>query len=270
MNFQVIHPQQPYQSIRQEDMFLAVNEMGVQMGSGYVQYQFQPHLYPDKPVNIYFHMDCTPEAEYCIFGALVARARALRQQNPGVAGRLYTSVGPDEERKIDFFSHNGMQMTNGEDLVQLQLPDDTGAERFNCSVITLPISGPQDLQSLVQRLHQNGLEHITLPLLQDMAARYPGMLRVWGLLYGKDLVSECIVAGYPGAAELLGIYTTPMQRRSCMAKHLLHRVLGILRQEGTVDVTARIMTASEPQVRLMNDFGAVKKESLLLFPSLDI
>ena len=60
---QVTNPQEPFMNLPQEDVFVAVNDMGVQHGYGYVMYQFQPSVYPDKPVNIFFSMDCTPEAE---------------------------------------------------------------------------------------------------------------------------------------------------------------------------------------------------------------
>ena len=38
---QVTNPQEPFMNLPQEDVFVAVNDMGVQHGYGYVMYQFR-------------------------------------------------------------------------------------------------------------------------------------------------------------------------------------------------------------------------------------
>jgi len=265
---QVTHPQEPFMNLPTEDVFVVVNDYGVQLGYGYVMYQFQPSVYPDKPVNIFFTMDCAPEAEYLLFGALVARARQLREQNPGVAARMYTSCASSDARKLSFLEHNGLTMGNTEDLVRLQIPGDVGAELFNCSIIPLPLNTQQEMNGLVNRLALNGLGHISLQHLQGLTMS--PVFHVWGILYGQNLVGECIVAGRSDAAELVGIYIVPEYQRRSLGKHLLKRALGILGQEGVSEVRARIMSASQPQVRLVRAFGAELMEQTLMFPSLDL
>jgi len=265
---QVTHPQEPFMNLPTEDVFVVVNDYGVQLGYGYVMYQFQPSVYPDKPVNIFFTMDCAPEAEYLLFGALVARARQLREQNPGVAARMYTSCASSDARKLSFLEHNGLTMGNTEDLVRLQIPGDVGAELFNCSIIPLPLNTQQEMNGLVNRLALNGLGHISLQHLQGLTMS--PVFHVWGILYGQNLVGECIVAGRSDAAELVGIYIVPEYQRRSLGKHLLKRALGILGQEGVSEVRARIMSASQPQVRLVRAFGAELMEQTLMFPSLEL
>ena len=265
---QVTHPQEPFMNLPTEDVFVAVNEYGVQLGYGYVMYQFQPGVYPDKPVNIFFTMDCAPEAEYLLFGALVARARQLREQNPGVPARMYTSVTPSDARKIAFLEHNGLTMNNTEDLVTLHVPGSAGADIFNCSVIPLPLNTQQEMVGLTERLRLNGLGHITIQHLQ--ALQVSPVFHVWGLLYGQNLVGECIIAGRNDAAELVGMYIVPEFQHRGLGKHLLKRALGIVGQEGVTEVKARIMSASQPQVRLVRNFGAELVEKTLMFPSLDL
>jgi hypothetical protein len=41
-------------------------------------------------------------------------------------------------------------------------------------------------------------------------------------------------------------------------------------QEGVSEVKARIMSASQPQVRLVRNFGAELLDQTLMFPSLDL
>ena len=107
-----------------DSLFPLCYAYGVQLGYGYVMCQYQPSVYPDRPVNVFFTMDCAPEAEYLLFGALAARARQLREQYPGQPGRMYTSVTPGDVRKLSFLEHNGLTMGNSEDLVRLHIPAD--------------------------------------------------------------------------------------------------------------------------------------------------
>ncbi len=265
---QVTHPQEPFMNLPTEDVFVAVNEYGVQQGYGYVMCQYQPSVYPDKPVNIFFTMDCAPEAEYLLFGALVARARQLREAYPGAGARMYTSVTPGDARKLSFLEHNGLTMGNSEDLVRLHIPTDVGAELFNCSIIPLPLNTQQEVAGLVDRLRLNGLGHITAQHLQSL--QVSPVFHVWGILYGQNLVGECIIAGRSDAAELTGIYIVPEFQRRGLGKHLLKRALGIVGQEGVAEVRARIMSASQPQVRLVRNFNAELMEQTLMFPSLDL
>lgn len=265
---QVTHPQEPFMNLPTEDVFVAVNEYGVQQGYGYVMCQYQPSVYPDKPVNIFFTMDCAPEAEYLLFGALVARARQLREAYPGAGARMYTSVTPGDARKLSFLEHNGLTMGNSEDLVRLHIPTDVGAELFNCSIIPLPLNTQQEVAGLVDRLRLNGLGHITAQHLQSL--QVSPVFHVWGILYGQNLVGECIIAGRSDAAELTGIYIVPEFQRRGLGKHLLKRALGIVGQEGVAEVRARIMSASQPQVRLVRNFNAELMEQTLMFPNLDL
>ena len=265
---QVTHPQEPFMNLPTEDVFVAVNEYGVQQGYGYVMCQYQPSVYPDKPVNIFFTMDCAPEAEYLLFGALVARARQLREAYPGAGARMYTSVTPGDARKLSFLEHNGLTMGNSEDLVRLHIPTDVGAELFNCSIIPLPLNTQQEVAGLVDRLRLNGLGHITAQHLQSL--QVSPVFHVWGILYGQNLVGECIIAGRSDAAELTGIYIVPEFQRRGLGKHLLKRALGIVGQEGVAEVRARIMSASQPQVRLVRNFNAELMEQTLMFPGLDL
>lgn len=265
---QVTHPQEPYMNIPPEDVFVAVNDLGMQCGHGYVMYQYQPSVYPDKPVNIFFHMDSQPDAEYLLFGALVARARQMRQGNPGEGARLYTSVTPGDARKMNFYLHNGLTIGNTEDLVRLQLPADPGPQMFNCNIIQLPLNTVQEQQGMVDRLRANGLNYITLPYLQLLQAN-PTFLAL-GLLYGPNLVAECILSGRDQAAELAAIYVVPEHQHRGLGKALLRRALAIMGQEGVTDVRARIMSASEPQSRLMRSFGAELLDQTLLFPSYNL
>ena len=96
------------------------------------------------------------------------------------------------------------------------------------------------------------------------------VFHVWGLLYGQNLVGECVLSGRSDAVEINGLYIVPEFQRRGLGKHLLKRALGIVGQEGVGEVRARIMSASQPQVRLVRNFNAELIEQTLMFPCLDL
>ena len=67
----VYHPQGMYNNIPPENVFLAADEMGNEIGVGYIIRVMQPNVFPDRPVNLFISMECQPVARYMLFGALV-------------------------------------------------------------------------------------------------------------------------------------------------------------------------------------------------------
>lgn len=266
---QVIHPKEPYMTLEPENVFEALNDQGVNCGRGYVMYQYSPVIYPDRPVNIFFTMECTPEAEYMLYGALVARARQLRQMNPNEAARMYTSVDPGDTRKLNFCLHNGLVVSNTEDLVRLQMPQDGGPDVFNCTYCPISLNSVQEQMALVGRLKANGLGHITPEYMQRLQANR--VFVALALRYGPQLVGECIISGRgDGTAEIAAIYIVPEHQRRGLGKKLLQRAMAISAVDGVTEVQARIMSASQPQSRLMRAFGMEVLDQTLLFPGKDL
>lgn len=269
---QIIHPQEPWQNIHPDDIFDVVNDQGVRCGRGHVVYCYQPAIYPDKPVRIYFTMECVPEAEYMLYGALMGRARQLRQQNPMEGAYVYTNVEPKDTRLLNFCLYNGLSVGNSEELVRLHVPADGGPDAFGCTFAPIPLGTLEQQNALIARMTQNGLSHITLPYLQALT-RNPVFVAL-GLFYGGDNrapAGECIISGAPGCEpELVAIYITEPYRGNGLGKRLLRRALSFCGQSGVPSVQARIMAASQPQSRLMRAFGSEPLSQTLLFPGKEL
>ena len=86
---QVTQPNEFYKGLPKEDVFFVKDDQNNPVGEGFLIYQYQPTIFPSRPVNIYFSMTSKPEGEYWLLGSLAARARQLRNQAPGAAARLY-------------------------------------------------------------------------------------------------------------------------------------------------------------------------------------
>lgn len=124
----VYHPQGMYNNIPPENVFLAADEMGNEIGVGYIIRVMQPNVFPDRPVNLFISMECQPVARYMLFGALVARARQMRDENPQLKARVYTAISPGDARTKEFYLHNGFTCEDTEDMLRLEIP--AGTARF--------------------------------------------------------------------------------------------------------------------------------------------
>lgn len=263
---QVTHPVGMYNQLPPEDVFLATDELGNEMGVGYMIYQYQPHLYPDCPMNLYFSMDCQPAARYILFGALVARARQLRDSDPNVRARVYTNIAPRDIRSKSFYEHSGFDCSDGEELLQLPIPVGDGRIPMSCTVAPTPLNTPEEQAALLYRLQQNDMTYIDQNYLNQLQ-RMPHFM-VLGLYRNTELVGEVVMAGEREQCELAAIYITPMCRRQGMGRALLHRCMAIMAAEGVTRVNARIMSRSQPQVRLMRGFNPQVLQQTMLYPGL--
>lgn len=263
---QVIHPQGPYQNLPPEDVFFAVDDMGTELGMGYIVYLYQPHLYPDCPVNLYFTMECQAVARYLLFGALVARARQLRDNNPGVRARVYTNISPTDTRMKDFYLHNGFSCDETEDLLTLAIPAGDGRIPMSCSVVAATLNTPEEQMAFIGRMQQNDLTYMNLDYLAALQHQ-PHFLAL-GLYRNTDLIGEIVMAGQGETCDLVAIYIVPGSRRQGMARALLHRSMAVMATEGVTQVTTRIMSRSIPQARLMASFGAQVQGVSTIYPGL--
>jgi len=262
----IVHPAQPVNGLNPEDVFYAVDDLGTQTGYGFILYQYQPGLYPDCPVNLYFSIDGDPASRYLLFGALVARARVLQNVNPTLRARLYTNISPADVQMKDFYLHNGFDCDETDDILQLAIPFGDGRIPMSCTVAPTPLHTWDEQNSLIYRLQMNEITFVDLNYLQSLM-RMPHFMTL-GLYRNAVLIGEVIMAGQGSDCELVAIYIEPGSRNQGMGRALLHRMMAIMAAEGVTRVTTRIMSRSLPQQKLMNDFGASVLGVNMIFPGM--
>lgn len=262
----ITNPQGAYNGIAPENVFIALDDMGTQVGIGYLIYQYLPHRSPECPVNIYFDINSLPSGWYLILGALVARARVLREQVPSQPARLYTRLTPDQGALLAQYRESGFDCTQKEVLFQLFKPADEGRIPMSCAIRQTPLNTPQEQQQLVDRLMRNDITHVTLPYLQQQMRMQHFM--ALGLIQDRSLVGEVILAGSGVSCEVIAVYTDPVFRKHGMGKLLLQRSMAVMAAEGVNIFGGMFVTLSEPQRHLIADFNGNEHQLLGLFPQL--
>lgn len=267
MKVSVMHPQTAQRNIPAEHMFLATDALGTKLGEGYIIPQFQPHLYPDCPINLYFDMQCQPSARYVLFGALVAQARQLREINRDLQARMYTNLSPADSEMLRFYEHNGFLLSDEEQEMELYLPEGDGVLPMNCSVADIPLNTMEEQAAFIQRLWANDINYLDASYLLQMKHTQPHFLAM-GLYRNNDLAGEVLLHGIGDTAELSAIYITSAMRRQGMGHALLHRAMAVMAREGVSRITTRILTRSTPQKQLMASFGGRTVGTSTIFPGL--
>ena len=262
----ITHPNGMTGNLMPEDVFVARDDVGSELGHGYVVMSFMPHLYPDCPVNIYFSLESQPAARCMLFGSLVARARQLRDSYLQYRARVYTTVHPGDTQLQHFYLECGLQMDDAEDILNLEIPAGDGRIPMSCSVVQAPLNTPEEQNAFAARMAENDLGFMTGDYLRGLM-RQPHFLAL-GLYQNSALIGEILMAGAGDNCDLVGIYIRPECRNQGMARALLHRSMAVMAAEGVTHVTGRAMRRSQPQVRLMRDFSCTVLGTSSLYPGL--
>lgn len=263
---QLTHPQGSYQNLPPEDVFIALDDMGKQVGTGYIIPQYLPHRCPDRPVNLYFDIKSASSGWYILFGALLARARELRDTHPEQPARFYTRIDPRDESMKSRFTHAGMKCDIVESTVALRLREMPARIPMACQVMPVPLATLQEQQSFLGRLQNNDISHITLDYLQELM-RLPHF-HALGLIHNQQIAAEAIFAGQGIACELVAVYTDERYRRQGMAKALIDQGMQVLSKENVVSFSASFITMSEAQRALAVSLNARDLALQGVYPSL--
>ena len=264
----VYHPLAPYQGISPENVFLAADDMGTEIGAGYVIHFYQPDLFPDRPVNLYIQMDAQPSARYMLLGALLARAQQLRDQTPYLKARIYAQAGVDDAAACDSYLHNGFQMDDAEDMVRLEMLEGVGKVPMSCTVANVPLASEYEQNAFLYRLNMNRIAPLNLGFL-DVLRQKPHFLAL-GIYRSGQVAGELLMSGEGYRCDVVAMYVHPSCRRMGMAKGLLGRGMDMLRQEGVSQVNGLVLRRSIPQCALAHSFNAKFLKTTALYPGMNL
>lgn len=167
----VYHPQGMYNNIPPENVFLAADEMGNEIGVGYIIRVMQPNVFPDRPVNLFISMECQPVARYMLFGALVARARQMRDENPQLKARVYTAISPGMPVPRSFTCITVLPARTRKICSAWRSPRGTARFPWSCAGWRpVPLNTPEEQNAFIYRLVMNDITFMDVNYLQGSCA----------------------------------------------------------------------------------------------------
>ena len=263
---QITHPSAYWNGIAPENVFLVTDDLGAQAGTGFVVLQYLPNMYPDRPVNVYFQAEGSESGRYVLFGALIARARQLRDARAGEAARIYTCVTPSDNDAMDFYKAGGMSCEEREVLVQLTMPEGAVNIPMGCAMDPTPVYTQAEQMSLLDRLQKNDINHIDPTFLVQLMRT--DHFHTMGMFCNGKLAGEAIVAGNGAQAELMAAYISPEFRQQGLGTSMCRWMLWALASEGVTRAGARFVTRSLPQKGLCRRLGGRELETTAVFPQI--
>ncbi len=266
----ITHPQATFRGIPAEDTFFASNEQHIQLGTGYLIPFVQKELYPARPLNIYMEIDSQPSARNLLFGALLARAIVIRDQNyPGMPARLYAQLDASDADLVHFYQHSGLTADDAEDLFYFPLPyAEPGKTPMGVQYASVPLENDAQQDAFLQRLNAMRIS----PIQRDQLTLWreqPGFLALGFYRAGRP-VSELVTAGTGPEASLVQVYTRAEYRHQGMARSLVLQASAILRERGIQGLYAHIFRRNTPQVAFMQSIGATYTKTIALLPGVDL
>lgn len=264
----VYHPQMPYLGNPVENVFYAADDMGNDIGVGFVMLMYQPHIFPERPVNIYFQMDVQPQARHILLGALMGQAMRLKAHFPGQKTRVYTALSADDVQMIEFCKRNGFLLDDAEDLVSLSSPVIPVRLPMSFEFGAVPLGNEYEQNAFLMRLNAYRVAAISLGML----AAYGHTQRFLAIAVYKNgmPVSEALVAGDGDTAFIGSLYVRPEYRRIGVGRAMLGRVIDIMRREGVSGIDALVLRRSPIQQRLAEVFSARVIRATAIYPGINM
>lgn len=268
-NMRIYHPVRGVGGALRENSFAIIDDAGVEIGQGGLEFRVLKKMLPDRPLDIEMNMNAHPMASDTLFGALSARAESIKDEQKGLPARLYTRCAIDDAERHEYFTRMGFDDVDGDELFVLRVPADMSARRRNYSPVgTKGID--VDLRTRTRReeflvgLKEFGcVEHASEWLEERM--KDPVFI-ARAMYYGSDFVGQMLVTGTQNEAVLEFVCVEPKWRGRGVASALIDEALMQLSSQHVPYMRAIAVRRNQSAMRLFqrSGFEWVRTECYLL------
>lgn len=268
-NMRIYQPVRGVGGALREDSFVIIDDAGVEIGQGGLEYRMVKKMMADRPLEIEMTMNAHPMASDTLFGALFARAERIRDEQGGAPTRLYTRCAIDDAERHEYFTRMGFDDFDGEELFVLNVPQNMSTRRRNYSPVgTKGID--VDLRTRTRReefllsLKDFGcVEHASEWLEERMKGP---VFIARAMYYGSDFVGQMLVTGTQNEATLEMVCVEQKWRGRGVASALIDEALMQLAQQHVPYIMARAPRRNASAMKLFkrSGFAWVRTEEYLL------
>ena len=227
-NMRIYHPVRGVGGALREDSFAIIDDAGVEIGQGGLQYRMLKKMLPDRPLDIELNMNAHPMASDTLFGALCARAESIKDEQGGLPARLYTRCAIDDAERHEYFTRMGFDDFDGDELFVLHVPQDANARRRNYSpmgtkAIDVDLRTRARREEFLISLKEFGyVEHANEWLEERM--KDPVFI-ARSMYYGSDFVGQILITGTQNEAVLEMICVEPKWRGKGVASAMIEEAM---------------------------------------------
>ena len=265
----IYHPVRGVGGALREDSFVIIDDAGVEIGQGGLEFRVVKKMIPERPLHIEMNMQAHPMASDTLFGALSARAERIKAEQGDLPARLYTRCEIDDATRHEYFTRMGFDDFDGDELFVLPVPQDMNARKRNYSPLGTK-SIDVDLRTRVRReefllgLKEFGcVEHAS----EWLEERMRGPVFIAKAMYqGSDFVGQMLVTGSQSEAVLEMVCVEPKWRGRGVASAMIDEALKQLSGQHVAYLCARCVRRNKSAIQMMrrSGFDWVRTERYLL------
>ena len=243
-----------YQPVRgvggalRENSFVIIDDAGVEIGQGGLEYRVIKKMMPDRPLDIEMTMSAHPVASDTLFGALSARAERIKDEEGGLPARLYTRCAIDDAERHEYFTRMGFDDFDGVGTKSIDVNLRTRTRR----------------EEFLLGLKEFGcVEHASEWLEERM--RGP-VFMAKAMYFGSDYVGSMLVTGTQAEAVLEMICVEQKWRGRGVASALVDEALVQLSKQQVPHIVARAVRRNASAMKFFkrSGFDWVRTEEYLL------
>jgi len=265
----IYHPVRGVGGALRENSFAIIDDAGVEIGRGGLEYRVLKKMMPELPLHIELSMNAHPAASDTLFGALCARAESIKTEQGGLPARLFTRCAIEDSERHEYFTRMGFDDFDGDELFVLRVPQDMSTRRRNYS--PLGTKGIDvDLRTRARReefllsLKEFGyVEHASEWLEERMKDQ---VFIARSMYHGSDFVGHILVTGTLHEATLEMVCVEPKWRGRGVASAMIDEALMQLSKEQAAYLCARSMRRNKSAMQMMrrSGFEWIRTEDYLL------
>ena len=265
----IYHPVRGVGGALRGDSFAIIDDAGVEIGKGGLEYRVIKKMLPERPLDIEMNMNAHPAASDTLYGALCARAESIKDEQGGLPARLYTRCAIDDTERHEYFTRMGFDDFDGDELFVLTIPSDMSGRRRNYSPLGTK-SIDVDLRTRTRReefllgLKEFGyVEHANEWLEERM--KEPVFI-ARAVYHGSDFVGQMLVTGTQNEAVLEMVCVEPKWRGRGVASALIDEAVTQLSSQHVPHLLARAVRRNKSAMSLFKraGFAWVRTECYLL------
>ncbi len=265
----IYHPVRGVGGARKENSFIIIDDAGVEIGQGGLEYRVVKKMMPERPLEIEMTMNAHPMAADTLYGALSARAESIKAETGGLPARLFTRCAIDDHEKREYFLRMGFDDVDGDELFALTVPQDMKQRRRHyCPTGTKSIDA--DLRTKARReqflatLTEFGCDEHASEWLEARMKDPVFMARA--VYCGSDFVGQMLVTGTQNEAYLQFVCTETKWRGRGVACALIDEALAALSTQQVPYLVALCPRRNANAVRMFQaaGFDWIRTECYLL------
>ena len=262
---------QPFRGVgtaTSENSFMVIDDAGVEIGQGGLEYRILKKMFEERPLDIEMIMNAHPAASDTLYGALMARAEQIKEENDNLPARLYTRCAVNDAVKYNYFINMGFDDRDGVELFVRRIEENMTQHRNYTPIGTkcedADLHTRARREEFLQRLKSLGDDPHAEEWLTDQMRNSVFAAKV--VMYGSEFVGAILVSGTQQEAMIHMIGVEPKWRGKGVGAALIDEVLLQLSGQKIPYLVVRTVRRNQRMLRLLKRCGFewIRTEELLL------